>query len=294
MREINTFQDLLRLLDEDRELREALRDRLLSRELIDLPVRFAHFAGETHQALERLEVLPGELGRFRTETRQEFGRVNQRLEQLETLPGELGRFRTETRQEFSQVNQRLARLETLPEALERFKAETNARFDQAKVESDARFSRLEAAVEKLQDDIGILRSAHARNVAFRIAGDIAEDMGLWWVRNLDWADLRGMTHAADTSGLTAGEIRSFRKADLVMECTDPAGEVCYIALEISFTVNGRDTSRALRNSRFLTAFTGKSAYAAVTGERLDYRVQEIIDSGAVHYYELTAADMETD
>ena len=41
MAQINTFQDLLDLLDSDPEYLEALRVRLLTPELIELPAKFA-------------------------------------------------------------------------------------------------------------------------------------------------------------------------------------------------------------------------------------------------------------
>ena len=49
-------------------------------------------------------------------------------------------------------------------------------------------------------------------------------------------------HASD---VPSNELESSRRADLIMEATDEAGESSYIAVEISFTVNGRDTDRAM-------------------------------------------------
>ena len=44
-------------------------------------------------------------------------------------------------------------------------------------------------------------------------------------------------------------------ADLIVEVTDSDGEVCYVAAEASYTVNGRDTERAIRNAGLLTKLT---------------------------------------
>lgn len=46
MATINTIQDLLRLLDENPEWVDALRARLLTQELLELPERFSQFAAE--------------------------------------------------------------------------------------------------------------------------------------------------------------------------------------------------------------------------------------------------------
>ena len=45
MTTINNIEDLIKLLDENPQWLEALRVRLLNRELIELPEKFAQFAG---------------------------------------------------------------------------------------------------------------------------------------------------------------------------------------------------------------------------------------------------------
>jgi hypothetical protein len=72
----------------------------------------------------------------------------------------------------------------------------------------------------MQDDMGVLRGAHARNVAVENAAPIARRaMGLRRVRNLTRDDLLDLTDAADLSALTPCELQSFHLADLVMEGT---------------------------------------------------------------------------
>lgn len=57
-------------------------------------------------------------------------------------------------------------------------------------------------------------------------------------------------------------------------------------MEASYTVNGRDTDRALRNAEILTRLTGKPAQAVVAGYRLDDRVRARVESGKVYWREL--------
>ena len=49
---INTIEDLVRLLDENPQWVEALRARLLTRELLELLERFSQFIAETNQFVE--------------------------------------------------------------------------------------------------------------------------------------------------------------------------------------------------------------------------------------------------
>ncbi len=55
MTTVNTIEDLIRILDEHPEWNEALRTRMLSRELLDLPQAFAEFAQSTDRRLAALE-----------------------------------------------------------------------------------------------------------------------------------------------------------------------------------------------------------------------------------------------
>ena len=213
MTTINTIEDLIHILDEHPHWLEALRARLLTRELIELPEKFAAFVETTNKRLDTLE-------------------------------------------------------------------------------SDVK--GLKAAVKGLRDDMGILKGAHARNVAIEDAAAIARGLGLRRTRTLSRDEVWDLTEAADTSAIAANDLRSFRRADLMMEATDQAGEPCYIAVEISFTANGRDTTRAVRNAEFLTRFTGRPAYAVIAGLRQDNRIQPTIDSGAVFWHQLDPTDLEAE
>ncbi len=220
MTTINTVEDLIHVLDEHPQWLEALRARLLTRELLELPEQFAAFVETT----------------------------NQRFEQVD--------------QRFEQVDQRLDRLET--------------------------------DVKGLRDDLGILKGAHARSVAVEDAAPIARSLGLHRPRPLSRDEVWDLTEAADTTAIAPNALRSFRQADLIIEATDQAGAACYLAVEISFTANGRDTSRAARNAEFLRRFTGQPAAAVVAGLRRDDRIQSAIDSGAVVWHQLDPSALEAD
>ena len=224
---INTMEDLIRSLDENPKWVEALRVRLLTRELIELPEKFAEFVKATNQR---------------------FGNLEEKYDNLEK------------------------------------------RFDNL----EKRFDRLESQVQSLQNDVGMLKGAHARSAAIREASSIAREMNLYRTKNLSQDDLWALIDHADTVGIPNNALRSFRRADLIMEATDRDDAPCYIAVEISFTVNGRDTTRALRNAEFLTRFTGKPTHAAVVGLRRDNRIRDLIKRGDVFWYQLDAEIMDVE
>lgn len=241
MATINTIQDLLRLLDENPEWVDALRARLLTQELLELPERFAQFTTEMND--------------FRAE--------------VNTFVTEMTEFKA---------------------TVDRFIEATDKRFDAIEV----RQIQLDTDVKALRRDSAILRGGHGLTTAIRQAPIIARSMGFRRIRSLDGEELWDMTDESDTSDIHANVLNSFRRADLVMDATDSDGESCYIAVEVSYTVHQSDISRAARNSRFLTRFTGRPAFAAVAGEHVHNDVQDLVDSGTVFWYHLTPQELEVE
>ena len=73
MTTINTSEDVLALLRENPEFREAARQLILTEELLALPAVFSGFASEMRSAVSSLEGRQGQLeeGQVRLEGRQE-------------------------------------------------------------------------------------------------------------------------------------------------------------------------------------------------------------------------------
>ena len=149
-------------------------------------------------------------------------------------------------------------------------------------------------IQTIEDLTGILRGAHARNAAIEYADDIADELGLEMVRVLRGAEIRTFARSKGTKDIPANDLRSFRAADLIIEARDGKGETCFVVVEVSFTANGRDTHRAIRNAGFMSRFTGKRAYPVVTGLRRDDGVQHAVSSGDVYWYQLATEAFEVE
>ena len=245
---IHTIEDLIRILDDHPEWTDALRARLLTRELIELPEKFTQFVAEMNSFVAEMNNFVAEMNRFVEATNRRFDALENRVTSIQEDVG------------------------TLKEDV----------------------GTLKIRVKSIQDDLGPLKGSHARDAALREASIIAEDMGFQRTKTLTQDDLGALIARADTSGIPTNELRSFRRADLVIEATDQKGTTCYIAVEISFTVNGRDTTRARRNAAFLTRFTGDRSYPAVAGLRRDDRIHGLIESGEVFWYQLDAEVLEVE
>ena len=238
MTTINNIEDLVELPDKNPRWLDAVRPRVLTRELIEMPQTLARFAAGTNE-------------RF-AEVGQRFDRVDQRFDKVE--------------------------------------GEMNERFDKV----DQRLDKVEGDISGLRDDIAPLKGAHVRSAAVREAGLIAGDMGFTLVQTLNPEQVGTLIQSQTAIDISESDLRSFRRADLIMEVTDGDGETCYVAVEISFTANGRDTTRAVRNAEFLTRFTGKRSQAAVAGLRRDDRIEDSIESGEVFWYQLDRSDLEAE
>ena len=250
---IDTVEDLIRILDERPEWLEALRARLLTRELLELPQRLAEFIEATNQRFDSVE--------------RELRELSQRLAE----------FIEATNQRFDRVEERLDRVE--------------GRLDRM----EGRLDRVEGRLGKLTDDVGNLKGAHAKSVAKEEADIIANSLGLRLTRLLSGQEVGELALAQNAAAdIPKNELLSFRRADIVMEAADADGGLCYVAVEVSYTVNGRDTTRAVRNADMLTRFTGKPARAVVAGIQIDDRVRSDVESGAIFWHEMVEDAVQAD
>ena len=185
----------------------------------------------------------------------------------------------------------------LPQTVARTAVETDRRFskvDRRLDDHDRRFDRLDANLKRIRDDLGLLKGAHARNVAIEFALEMADELGLRRGRDLSRKELFELTRCPETLKESRDTLKSFRGADLVMAAVDSTGAAWYVAAEVSFTVNGRDVRRAMRNASLLTRWTGWPARAVVAGVHRDERIEEAIESGAVYWYRLNPEHLEAD
>ena len=152
--------------------------------------------------------------------------------------------------------------------------------------------RMLARFDRFEGDISIVKAGHAHIFVRRAAEVIAMDMGLEYVKTLTQADLLRIYLNAN-GNLTQGERRSFRNADLVIE-TKRGNETLYIAAEISYTADYRDSDRAIRNARLLKEYTGDDAIPMVASVRNDYHVESLVESGALNWYEVYSEELRVE
>ena len=106
------------------------------------------------------------------------------------------------------------------------------------------------------------------------------------------AELVAISRTLTVSDITTGDRQSFRDADLIIEAADGTTTV-YVAVEISYTADLRDSDRADRNARYLNHHMNIPTYAVVVSVRNDYALQRLVDAGKVHWHQLAERDLQT-
>lgn len=141
-------------------------------------------------------------------------------------------------------------------------------------------------MEQVVNDIRRFIVFLAVDVARQDAYGIAMDMGFANPRLLTREEAARIAYSPALADLPRNERISFRKADAIIEASDEAGETCYVALEVSYAADERDTARVLRNADLLRRATGVPAVAAVAYVHADDRIRPALESGGVRLHEL--------
>jgi vacuolar-type H+-ATPase subunit I/STV1 len=198
--------------------------------------------------------------------------------ELLDLPETVARLATRVDQIVEQLTRLTERVGQLIEQQEL----TNHRLDQLTEQQEQTNHRLDQIV----DDLGRLKNVGTITATREQAEVIAEFVGLHCQKQLPRNEIIVLSRNQEIPEIRLGDLMSFRRADLIMEATDDDGGLHYIAVEASFTDDERDTRRAVRNAEYLTRFTGRPAQAVIAATRIDHRIQAVLDSDRVVWYQL--------
>ena len=274
MTTIHTIEDLIRVLDENPQWAEALRARLLTRELLELP--------------ETVAALAATVAELSREFREFAKTTGDRLSSLEEGQQELRADVTELRADVTELRTDVNELKIGQQEL---RADVNElKIGQQELRTDV--DDLKRGQARLQDDVGFIKGRFIYDIVRGDAGVIASEMGFALAHTLTRADLMNITRLQETTDIPRGDMQSFHRADLIMQVTDSENRPHYIAVEASFTVNGRDSRRALRNAELITRFTGQPAHPALAGVRSDQDIRQLFESGQLYWYEISSEDVQ--
>ena len=243
MTTINDISDLIRVLQEHPEWRQALRGIILDEDLTRLP----------QQVDERFDQVD-----------QRFDQVDQRLDQVDQRLDQVD-------QRFDQVDQRLDQVDT---QIQQFKAEVDQRFDQM----DQRFNQMD---DRLNHTNGRLDNMTGTNYEIKVEKNIRsvapQQMGLRSIRvvhgtlsGMDSNLQHAIEQAADNGTVTWDEASALMAVDLIFEArTRTAGIPAHVTAEISITAGAQDVTRAKDRAQILEKVLGTEATPAVVCSRIE-------------------------
>ena len=239
---INDIQDLVRILEDRPEWRGELQRILLTQELLETPARLNALT----ETVETLSATVNALSQNVADLTEAVSILQQHAEA---------------------TNKRLDKLEETVAALVLNAEATNRRLD-----------RLTAETRVNTRHIGEMRGLFAAQKVIREALLIADRIGLRSGRALETQEIIDIWNLGADKGLTQGiaksDEESFKTADLVIEARTSEGERRYIAVEISYTANGREVRRAARNAGYISSFSEVPTYAVAAGMFKDDRIEE--------------------
>ena len=302
MATINTIDDLLRIVRENEEYRGTLRRELLTEELLALPGQFA----EMRAAQNEMRDTQNSMLETQNEMLEIQSRILRDLAEMRATQNEMLKTLSETRSTQNEMLKTLSETRSTQNEMLKTQSEilkTQSEMLKTQNEILRRLDNVEAHNRRLSNDFGVFRGNYAESGAVKSATDIAillnesKSLGIdeTTARVLSGDDLRALARGYGTEKLAAiplDDRRSFYKADLVIEVAKSDGTTFYIAVQASYTCNGRDAARALSHAALLTRFTGKDAWPVIAGVRVDRQIQPLVDDGQVFWYPLEDEEME--
>ena len=247
---IRTTDDILHALDAHPEWLAAVRAKILTQELLDLPRKVAQLAETVAQLAETVAYLVREMDGVK----KEVNGVKKAINGLEKRVGKL----EEGQQRLEEGQQRL--------------------------EEGQQW--LKEGQQRLENRVAEISGRYAEETAEKEIALLIHNMDLRHVCTLSLAEVVTMAVPDLAQHASKNDIASFCRADLIATAVDDAGQTWYVAVEVSYTADERDTTRALRNADYLTRLTGQSARAAVAAVKIDNRIQETLQRGGVYWHAL--------
>lgn len=159
--------------------------------------------------------------------------------------------------------------------------------------NDDRLGRIERMVSRLVVDVGDIKGNIAKYEVARDARLITFDLGVQYLREIERDELARWAQELSHKGVETRALRSFRKADLVIEASG-GDEIVYVVVEVSYTADRRDTERVMRNAEFLRQATGHEAKPVVASVKNDRHVSQQVEQQLVHWHEIDEGSLKAE
>ena len=117
-------------------------------------------------------------------------------------------------------------------------------------------------------------------------GLIALELGLEPEDVLSPVEIARLSMNSAARDFDQSTLQSFRDSDLIIRARTSAGELRYIAVEVSYTVGHSDIDRAIAHAELITLLTGVPSFPVVSGVRPAAVAETRLDSDTIHWHQL--------
>jgi len=289
---IKEFEDLLNLLRERPDYLEKLRMLILTKELLELPVKFEEFRKEVNQRFEEIDRRFDEVDKRFEESDRKFeafrSEVNQRFDEVDRRFEEVDRRFDEVDKRFDEVDKRF---EESDRKFEAFRSEVNQRFD----EVDRRFEEVDKRLEKLekgqeemkerQERMEEILKRHEISIqelkGWQLEDKVRTNICAYLGRYIRKCRIKDKSEIADElDEYVERNIISESERDevllldiLVIGISKRTNEEIYIAVEVSYKIGDYDVERAIKRMEILKRIYKKEVIAVIIGKEISDKTE---------------------
>jgi len=236
---IKEFEDLLNLLRERPDYLEKLRMLILTKELLELPVKFEEFRKEVNQRFE-------EVDRRFEEIDRRFDEVDKRFEESDK---KFEAFKNEVNQRFDEVDKRFEKLEKGQEEIKKTLKRHEISIQELKG------WQLE---HKVRTNICAYLGRYIRKCRIKDKSEIADELDEYVERNIISESERDEVLLLDI---------------LVIGISKRTNEEIYIAVEVSYKIGDYDVERAIKRMEILKRIYKKEVIAVIIGKEISDKTE---------------------
>ncbi len=295
MTTVNTVEDIIIALDADPLLQEALRSRLLTRDLLELPqvvdeLAKSHlrlesalyrFIGSTEvrfSSLEKNQREMGETQREIIENQANMGETQRRMIESQRQMIESQREMGETQRRMIETQREMGETQRRIIENQREMGETQHEIIENQRVSDSRLDSLETTVAGMKNDLDFIKGDH---MEMRLQGKVQSLLfqrmslrrvqivrALYPAGSMQWF-LEALYDAEEAGIITGRHYERVLDTDMILSGRRLGGEDVYVAMEVANKLDRGDVDRALMSAEVLAlTLPGSEVLAAVYGREI--------------------------
>ena len=266
MTTINNFDDILSAMEQNPQLREAMRNHILGEEFLQLPSIVRQSQDLIVRVMEKQIELSGTVRQVLEEI---TGALTSHIEMNNRIIATIVDRQDRMEADGVELKEGQNRLEVSAKELQEGQARMEARQD--RMESDV--AELKAGQSRMEGQLNNLTGADYERKVSKRAPRIARRhlylqrvsvvYGITVPDNKTIAEL--LDRATENGSITDEQAGELERADLILAGANPADEPAYAVAEVSLTIDEHDVDRARSRARILQDASGAVAKAAVIG-----------------------------